>query len=173
MPRLSRTLPVALAAGALTLFAPAFGVNAAPDPCAASEVAKTVGAVATSTGAYLGDHPDTDLALTAVSQLPPGPQSLTALRLYFEANPQEAKNLQKLQQPSTALSGRCQLPVALPALLGLIQTAQVPAGSLLGTAASGLSAQAPAAVSTDLTPSSATSGAGPGSVAGPATATAG
>ena len=34
--------------------------TAAPDPCAASEVAKTVGSVATSTGSYLDSHPETN-----------------------------------------------------------------------------------------------------------------
>ena len=34
--------------------------TAASDPCAASEVARTVGSVATSTGNYLDTHPETN-----------------------------------------------------------------------------------------------------------------
>ncbi|MGE0219136.1 hemophore [Mycolicibacterium sp.] len=101
--------------------------QAAPDPCAASEVAKTVGSVATNTGTYLESHPDTNQALTTISQQQGGPQSLAALKAYFDANPQVAADLQRLQQPLTALSGRCRLPVTVPQLLGLMQAAQQPA----------------------------------------------
>ena len=34
--------------------------TAATDPCAASEVARTIGSVATSTGNYLDSHPQTN-----------------------------------------------------------------------------------------------------------------
>ena len=42
--------------------------TAASDPCAASEVAKTLGSVATTTGNYLDTHPETNTALTTISQ---------------------------------------------------------------------------------------------------------
>ena len=84
------------------------GTAAAPDPCAASQVAKTVGTVATTPGAYLDAHPQTNQALTTISQQQGGPQSLVALKTYFDANPQVAKDLQRLQQPLTDLSGRVQ-----------------------------------------------------------------
>ena len=71
--------------------------TAAPDPCAASEVARTVGSVATSTGSYLDSHPQTNQALTTISQQQAGPQSLAALKNYFDANPQAGKDMQQLQ----------------------------------------------------------------------------
>jgi hemophore len=98
--------------------------SAAPDPCAASSVAKTVGTVANSTGVYLDSHPQTNQALTTISQQQGGPQSLVAAKAYFDANPQVAKDLQTLQQPLTDLSGECKLPVTVPQILGLLQGAQ-------------------------------------------------
>ncbi|GFG53183.1 hemophore [Mycolicibacterium agri] len=98
--------------------------TAAPDPCAASTVAKTVGSVATSTGYYLDSHPETNTALTMISQQQGGPQSLAALKAYFDANPQVAKDMQQLQRPLTDLSGRCKLPVTVPQILGVLQGAQ-------------------------------------------------
>lgn len=98
--------------------------TAAPDPCAASEVARTVGSVATSIGNYLDSHPQTNQALTTISQQQAGPQSLGALKTYFDANPQVGKDMQALQQPLVNLSGRCKLPLTLPQLLGLMQAAQ-------------------------------------------------
>lgn len=98
---------------------------AAADPCAASSVARTIGAVANSTGAYLDSHPETNQVLTTISQQQQGgPQSLVALKTYFDANPQAAKDMQRLQQPLTDLSGQCRLPVTIPQILGLLQGAQ-------------------------------------------------
>ena len=73
--------------------------TAAADPCAASEVAKTIGSVATSIGDYLDEHPQTNQALTTISQQQAGPQSLGAVKAYFDANPKAAKEMQQLQQP--------------------------------------------------------------------------
>ena len=106
--------------------------TAATDPCAASQVARTIGSVATSTGNYLDAHPETNTALTTISQQQSGPQSLAALKTYFDANPQVAKDMQALQSPLVGLSARCQLPLTLPQLLGLLQGAQSPAGGLPG-----------------------------------------
>jgi hypothetical protein len=47
-----------------------------------------VGAVATNTGSYLDTHPQTNQALTTIAQQQAGPQSLAALKTYFDANPQ-------------------------------------------------------------------------------------
>lgn len=47
---------------------PATPATAAPDPCAASQVAKTVAAVATNTSNYLAADPETDQALTTIAQ---------------------------------------------------------------------------------------------------------
>ncbi|OBF28385.1 hemophore [Mycobacterium sp. ACS1612] len=98
--------------------------TAATDPCAASELAKTIGSVATSMGAYLDSHPQTNQALTTISQQQAGPQSLAAVKAYFDANPAAAKDMQQLQQPLISLSTRCQLPISLPALMGLMQATQ-------------------------------------------------
>jgi hemophore len=106
--------------------------TAATDPCAASEIARTIGSVATSMGAYLDSHPQTNQALTTISQQQAGPQSLGAVKTYFDANPQAAKDMQQLQQPLVTMSARCKLPVSLPQLMGLIQAAQQQGGALPG-----------------------------------------
>ena len=114
--------------------------TAAPDPCAASEVARTVGSVATSTGSYLDSHPQTNQALTTISQQQAGPQSLAALKTYFDANPQAGKDMQQLQQPLVNLSTRCKLPITVPQLMGLMQAAQAQGGALPSTLPGGLPA---------------------------------
>ena len=114
--------------------------TAAPDPCAASQVAKTVGSVVTSMGTYLDSHPQTNQALTTISQQQAGPQSAVALKTYFDANPQAGKDMQQLQQPLVSLSSRCKLPLTLPQLMGLMQSAQ--------QAGAGLPAGLPAALPT-------------------------
>ena len=147
--------------------------TAAPDPCAASEVAKTIGSVANSTGAYLEENPQTNQALTTISQQQGGPQSLAALKTYFDANPEVAKEMQQLQQPLTSLSGRCRLPLTLPQLTGLMQAAQqggglptslpggLPSAQSVGLPGAGAAAQSPPV-------SSASQGVGP--LPGPAIA---
>lgn len=105
--------------------------TAAPDPCAASEVAKTIGSVATATGTYLDSHPETNQALTTISQQQPGPQSLGSLKTYFDANPQAGKEMQQLQSPLVVLSTRCKLPLTLPQVLGLMQGAATQAPAAL------------------------------------------
>ncbi|CAN5413340.1 N/A [soil metagenome] len=125
---LNRRGGAAVAAAAAGVAAAAlFGIpsaGAAPDPCAASSIARTVGSVGTNTGIYLDAHPDTNQALTTISQQQAGPQSLAALKTYFDANPQAGSDLQAIQQPLTTLSAKCKLPITLPQLLGLLQTAQ-------------------------------------------------
>jgi len=121
------------AAGGVAVAALAAGspsATAAQDPCAASEVAKTVGSVATSMGSYLDSHPQTNTALTTISQQQGGPQSLVALKTYFDANPQASKDMEQLQQPLVNLSTKCRLPLTLPQLMGLMQNGQ---GALPGT----------------------------------------
>jgi heme-binding protein len=168
----------ASAAGGAMLTALAVpSATAAPDPCAASEVARTVGSVATSTGNYLDSHPQTNQALTTISQQQGGPQSLGALKNYFDANPEVAKDMQQLQQPLVNLSGRCKLPITIPQLMGLMQPAQQQGTTLPGSLPGGLPAAQPvgvpgAAVPAQRAPVSAvTQGAGP--VPGPTTATTG
>ncbi len=70
-------------------------------------------------GTYLDSHPQTNQALTTISQQQAGPQSLGSVKTYFDANPQAAKDMQQLQQPLVNLSTRCKLPVSLPQLMGL------------------------------------------------------
>ena len=133
----------ASAAGGVTVAAlmgnTAPSATAATDPCAASELARTIGSVALSTGNYLDVHPDTNQALTTISQQQAGPQSLGALKNYFDANPQAAKDMQQLQQPLVSMSTRCKLPISLPQLMGLMQTAQQ-GGGLQGGLPAGLQA---------------------------------
>jgi heme-binding protein len=66
---------------------PATGSN---DPCAASEVARTIGSVSRSMGDYLDAHPETNQSITTMLQQQAGPQSLTGVKSYFEANPKVA-----------------------------------------------------------------------------------
>jgi hemophore len=159
----------ASAAGGVAVAALAVpSATAATDPCAASELAKTIGSVATSTGAYLDTHPQTNQALTTISQQQPGPQSLAAVKAYFDANPAAAKDMQQLQQPLISLSTRCQLPISLPQLMGLVQATQQqgtpsPVSSLPGALHTAQTLGVPTAVS-PATPSPAsavTQGAGP------------
>jgi heme-binding protein len=165
------------AGGAMVAALAVPSATAAPDPCAASQVAKTVGSVATNTGAYLDSHPETNQALTTISQQQGGPQSLGALKTYFDANPQVAKDMQQLQQPLVNLSGRCNLPITIPQLMGLMQAAQQQGTPLPGSLPGGLPAAQTAGVPGTAVPalrapaSVATQGIGP--LPGPATASAG
>jgi hemophore len=147
--------------------------TAATDPCAASELARTIGSVATSTGNYLETHPQTNQALTTISQQQAGPQSLAAIKSYFDANPQAAKDMQQLQQPLVSLSTRCRLPVSLPQLMGLMQGAQQQGdtlpSSLPGALQTAQTVVGPgAALPTSPSPASAVSQ-GSGPLPGPAT----
>jgi hemophore len=151
--------------------------TAASDPCAASEIARTVGSVATSTGNYLDLHPETNQALTTISQQQAGPQSLAALKGYFDANPQVSKDMGQLQQPLVSLSSRCKLPISLPQLMGLLQSAQSQGGALPGGLPGSLpGAQnvgaAAAASPTQSSPASAVTQ-GPGPLPGPGPKTTG
>jgi heme-binding protein len=96
----------------------------ATDPCAASEIARTIGSVAKSTGDYLDSHPETNQAMTNTLQQPAGPQSLASLKTYLEANPKAAGDLGAIAQPLTKLSDQCKLPITLPQAIGLAQAAQ-------------------------------------------------
>jgi len=102
----------------------------ASDPCAASEMARTISNVARSAGDYLDGHPETNQAMTSVMQEPAGPQSVTSLKGYFDANPKAASDLQTIASPLAGLSSRCKMPISLPQVLGFMQSAQgaVPGG---------------------------------------------
>ena len=129
----------ASAAGGVAVAALAVpSATAATDPCAASELARTIGSVAMSTGTYLDAHPQTNQALTTISQQQAGPQSLASVKSYFDANPGVAKDMQQLQQPLVSLSTRCRLPISLPQLMGLMQAAQQQGGALPGSLPTGL-----------------------------------
>jgi heme-binding protein len=121
----------AVPSAALALIAgpPATG---ATDPCAASEVARTIGSVAKSMGDYLDSHSETNQAMTTMLQQQAGPQSMTSLKSYFEANPRVAVDMTSIAQPLTGLSTQCKLPITIPQAMGLMQQAQgagaLPAG---------------------------------------------
>jgi heme-binding protein len=106
---------------------PATGAN---DPCAASEVARTIGSVSKSMGDYLDSHPETNQTMTTMLQQQAGPQSLTSLKSYFEANPKVVGDMTSIAQPLTNLSMQCKLPVTVPQAMGLMQQAQGAAGGL-------------------------------------------
>jgi len=148
--------------------------TAAPNPCAASEIARTIGSVSTNTGNYLDSHPDTNTALTSAAQQPP-PQALASLKTYFDANPKVGTDLQTIQQPLVGLTGQCKLPITVPQALQLLQAAAqngglagggaLPAGvsSLPGGTSPAAGATSPAA--------GATGPAGGAPLPGPATTT--
>ncbi len=121
-----------LAAGLIGVAVPGVAVavlagppaTGATDPCAASEVARTIGSVAKSMGDYLDSHPETNQAMTTMLQQQAGPQSMTSLKSYFEANPKVAMDMTSIAQPLTGLSTQCKLPITVPQAMGLMQQAQ-------------------------------------------------
>jgi heme-binding protein len=125
-----RRLLAGLIGAGVTSTAAAVAVLAGPpatgatDPCAASEVARTIGSVAKSMGDYLDSHPETNQAMTAILQQQAGPQSATSLKSYFEANPKVALDMTSISQPLTGLSTQCKLPITIPQAMGLMQQAQ-------------------------------------------------
>jgi hemophore len=129
--RLTGVLAATALAGTVTAALAAPSVTASPDPCAASEVARTVGSVAKSAGDYLDSHPETNRAMTSVLQQPGGPQSVGTLKAYFDANPKVQRDLQTVAEPLSGVATQCRLPISLPQVLGLMQTAQGQGG--LGT----------------------------------------
>jgi heme-binding protein len=106
---------------------PATGAN---DPCAASEIARTIGSVSKSMGDYLDSHPETNQTMTSMLQQQAGPQSLTGLKSYFEANPKVAGDMTSIAAPLTNLSTQCKLPISIPQAMGMMQQAQGAAGGL-------------------------------------------
>ena len=101
-----------------------------PDPCAASEVARTIGSVATSTGNYLDSHPQTNQALTTISQQQAGPQSLARAEDLLRRQPASGQG----HAAAAAAAGQPVHPVQaadhLPQLMGLMQAAQQQGGAL-------------------------------------------
>ncbi|OBI19504.1 hemophore [Mycobacterium sp. E2327] len=124
---LATTVPAA--AIAVLAGPPATGAN---DPCAASEIARTIGSVSKSMGDYLDSHPETNQTMTSMLQQQAGPQSLTGLKSYFEANPKVAGDMTSIASPLTSLSTQCKLPISIPQAMGMLQQAQGAAGGLPG-----------------------------------------
>ncbi len=121
--------------GAATLNGAAPSAVGSNDPCAASEMARTVGSVAKSAGDYLDSHPETNQAMTSAIQQPAGPASVNTLKGYFDANPKVTGDFQKIGEPLAGLSTKCKLPISIPQVLGFMQNAQ---GGLPGGLAGGL-----------------------------------
>jgi hemophore len=96
----------------------------ATDPCAASEIARTIGSVSKSMGDYLDQHPETNQAMTSALQQQAGPQSVTTMKPYFESNPKVAADMTSIAQPLTNISTQCKLPISIPQAMGLMQQAQ-------------------------------------------------
>lgn len=130
--RLLGILTATALGGTTTVVLAAPSAVGASDPCAASEMAKTISNVAKSTGDYLDRHPETNQVMTTAVQQPAGPQSVDSLKTYFDANPKVASDLQTIAQPLTGLSTKCKLPISIPQALGFMQAAQ---GGLPGGAA--------------------------------------
>jgi heme-binding protein len=96
----------------------------ASDPCAASEMARTISNVARSAGDYLDGHPETNQAMTSAMQQQAGPTSVSSLETYFDANPKAASDIQTIASPLAGLSSRCKMAISLPQVLGFMQSAQ-------------------------------------------------
>ncbi len=96
----------------------------ASDPCAASEMARTISNVARSAGDYLDGHPETNQAMTSALMQPAGPHSADSLRTFLSANPKAASDLQTIALPLSGLASRCQTPpISFPQVLGFPQFA--------------------------------------------------
>ena len=80
-------------------------------------------------GDYLDSHPETNQTMTTMLQHQAGPQSLTPLKSYFEANPKVAGDMTSISQPLTRMSMQCKLPITIPQAMGLMQQAQGAAGT--------------------------------------------
>jgi heme-binding protein len=132
---------VPAAAVAVLAGPPATGAN---DPCAASEIARTIGSVSKSMGDYLDSHPETNQTMTTMLQRQAGPQSLTGLKSYFEANPKVAGDMTSIASPLTSLSTQCKLPISIPQAVGMMQQAQGAAGGLPAVPAGGAPGASPA-----------------------------
>jgi heme-binding protein len=130
-----------LGGGAAVVLLSAPSAVGASDPCAASEVARTISNVTRSAGDYLDGHPEINQAMTTVLQEPAGPQSADSLKTYFNGNPKAASDLQTIALPLAGLSSRCKLPISIPQVLGFMQAAQggLPAGLPGGAAAQAIS----------------------------------
>ncbi|OBH17016.1 MULTISPECIES: hemophore [unclassified Mycobacterium] len=160
---------------AATLPGAALAVLAGPpatgagDPCAASEVARTIGSVSKSMGDYLDSHPETNQTMTSMLQQQAGPQSMTGLKSYFEANPKVAGDMTSIAQPLTNLSLQCKLPISPSQAMGMMQQAQGAAGglpALPGNAAGALPLAGPPAATGPAAPASPLSGPPRGNTAG-------
>ncbi|MHA7651172.1 hemophore [Mycobacterium sp. ML4] len=127
-PLLRRGLFAVVAASGLSCAGSAFiaapAATGSTDPCAASEVARTIGSVAKSTGDYLDSHPETNQVMTSALQQQAGPQSMGSIKTYFEANPKVALDMQGLANPLNKLGTQCKLPISLPQALSMVQAAQ-------------------------------------------------
>jgi hemophore len=95
----------------------------ASDPCAASEMARTISNVARSAGDYLDGHPETNQAMTSAMLQAPGQASVSSLETYFDANPKAASDIQTIASPLAGLSSRCKMAISLPQVLGFMQSA--------------------------------------------------
>ncbi|MCV7410030.1 Fis family transcriptional regulator [Mycobacterium florentinum] len=152
---------VPAAAVALLAGPPATGAN---DPCAASEVARTVGSVSKSMGDYLDSHPETNQTMTTMLQQA-GPQSVGSLKSYFEGNPKVAADMAGIGQPLTNLSMQCKLPISIPQAMGMMQQAQGAGG--LPASPPGGAGTSPVGAGLGNLPPAATSPAAGGTLPGP------
>ncbi|ASW92475.1 hemophore [Mycobacterium marseillense] len=128
--RIFAGLIAATAPGAALAVLAGPAATGANDPCAASEVARTIGSVSKSMGDYLDSHPETNQTMTSMLQQQAGPQSLSGLKSYFDANPKVAGDMTSIAQPLTNLSLQCKLPISIPQMMGMMQQAQGAAGAL-------------------------------------------
>ncbi|GFG98297.1 hemophore [Mycobacterium timonense] len=128
--RIFTGLIAATAPGAALAVLAGPAATGANDPCAASEVARTIGSVSKSMGDYLDSHPETNQTMTSMLQQQAGPRSLSGLKSYFDANPKVAGDMTSIAQPLTNLSLQCKLPISIPQMMGMMQQAQGAAGAL-------------------------------------------
>jgi hypothetical protein len=76
--------------------------------------------------------------MTAMLQQQAGPQSVTSLKSYFEANPKVALDMAPIAQPLNNLSTQCKLPISIPQAMGLMQQTQGAGGLPASPVSAGL-----------------------------------
>jgi heme-binding protein len=106
------------AVGAAAMMVPA--ATAVSDSCSAGGLANTMSSVSSSIGEYLGVHPDTNQALTAIGRQPPA-QADASYRAYFRGNPQAAADLRFIQRPLVELGNQCGIQITPSQLMAAFQ----------------------------------------------------
>ncbi len=113
----SHLLLAGLSVAATALWAPAAAVADPAPGCTAADFANIAASVAAQTSGYLYAHPDLNAFYTDLHNQPDD-QVPTAVRTYFDANPQAHTDLLGIRQPLTDFRARCGVTQPDQPLLG-------------------------------------------------------